>query len=239
MMTSHEVMKRVIPSRRPLRGIVLLVAVSLAWFVPGAFGKEPSLTAIELYDGATGAAYVQLAEVLINGKAELRDCSQSPGTSIDKSAYGKLPKVTLAAGDTLERGPDGILHYTTNGRTAVCVVPANFKFEHSANYSLSDLVEQSALRGTPIAPASDASAGVPPLKKGVKLVFVAAPNVELAEYLRAQRATEIESWRAFLTKYATSPHITDAKLALATLYVAAGEKSLAAYRQSAGTASPS
>ena len=159
-MASHAVMKKVVPPRKSRGGVVVLVAVSLACFMPGAFGKEPSLTAIELYDGAAGAAYVQLAEVLINGKAELRDCSQSPGTSIDKSAYGKLPKVTIAAGDTLERGADGILHYTTNGRTAVCVVPANFKFEHSANYSLSDLVEQSALKGNPIAPASDASAAM-------------------------------------------------------------------------------
>ena len=239
MMTSHEVMKRVIPSRRPLRGVVLLVAVSLAWFVPGAFGKEPSLTAIELYDGANGAAYVQLAEVLINGKAELRDCSQSHGPAIDKSTYGKLPKIMLAAGDILERDQDGVLRYTTTGRTAVCAVPANFKFEHSANYSLSDLVEQSALKGTPIAPGSDAAAGTPPLKKGVKLVFVAAPNIELAEYMRAQRATEIEGWRTFLVKYPTSPHLAESKLALATLYVAAGQKSLAAYRRSAGSASPS
>jgi hypothetical protein len=238
-MASRAVMKKVVLPRKSRGGIVVLVAVTLAWFAPGAFCKEPSLTAIELYDGATGAAYVQLAEVLINGKAELRDCSQSQGASIDKSTYGKLPKVVLAAGDTLERATDGILRYSTTGRTAVCVVPANFKFEHSSNYSLSDLVEQSALKGTPIGPASDASVGVPPLKKGVKLVFVAAPNVELAEYLRAQRATEVESWRAYLTKYPATPRIGEAKLALASLYVAAGERSLASYRQSAGTASPS
>ena len=231
-------MKKVSFLRKSRHRLFLLFAVSLAWSVPGAFCKEPSLTAIELYDGASGAAYVQLAEVLINGKAELRDCSQSQGGSIDKSTYGKLPKITLTAGDVLERGSDGVLRYTTTGRTGICVVPANFKFEHSANYSLSDLVEQSALHGMPIAPASDAAAGTPPLKKGVKLVFVAAPNVELAEYLRAQRATDVEGWRAYLGKYSSGPHTTDGKLALATLYVAAGEKSLAAYRQSAGTASP-
>jgi hypothetical protein len=237
-MASRAVMKNVVSLWRSPGGIAVLVAVTLAWLAPGAFCKEPSLTAIELYDGPAGAAYVQLAEVLINGKAELRDCSQSQGTSIDKSAYGKLPKITLTAGDTLDRGPDGILRYSTTGRTAICVVPANFKFEHSANYSLSDLVEQSALRGTPIAPSSAAGAEIPPLKKGVKLVFVAAPNVELAEFLRGQRATEIESWRTFLTKYPASSHIGEAKLALATLYVAAGEKSLAAYRGSAGAAAP-
>ena len=107
-------MKKVSFLRKSRHRLFLLFAVSLAWSVPGAFCKEPSLTAIELYDGASGAAYVQLAEVLINGKAELRDCSQSQGGSIDKSTYGKLPKITLTAGDVLERGSDGVLRYTTN-----------------------------------------------------------------------------------------------------------------------------
>ena len=238
-MRSRVFMTRVSSLRKSLRKVAVLLAVVLASSAPAAFGKEPSLTAIELYDGTTGAAYVQLAEVLINGKAELRDCSQAQGPSIDKSTYGKLPKITLTSGDTLERGSDGILRYTTTGRSSICVAPANFKFEHSATYSLSDLVEQAALRGTPIAPASDGTAGVPPLKKGVKLVFISAPNLELAEYLRAQRASDVEGWRAFLVKYPASPHLAETKLALATLYVAAGEKSLAAYRQSAASTSPS
>lgn len=238
-MTSRVVLKEAMSGRKSLCGIILIVVLSLGWFAPQAFSKEPSLTAIALYDGPTGAAYVQLGEVLINGKAELRDCSQAQGAAIDKSVYGKLPKTMLAVGGVLERGADGVLRYSANSGAAICVVPANVKFEHNASFSLSDLAEQAALRGTPVAPSGDLPSGVPPLKKGVKLVFVAAPNIDLAEFLRAQRASDIAVWRAFIAKYPASPHTADSKLALALLYVAAGEKSLNTYQQSAATASPS
>ena len=238
-MASQLVVNEKVAVSKVWYGAALLVVAALTWPAPQAFGKEPSLTAIELYDGPTGAAYVQLGDVSINGKAEMRDCSQSPGPSIDKSTYGKLPKLMLAVGGTLERGQDGVLRYTDAGRTGVCVVPANVKFEHNAAFSLSDLVDQGPLHGTPIGAAGDAAAGTPPLKKGVKLLFVAAPNVELAEYLRAQRAAEIEGWRAYVAKYPDSPHIADAKLALAQLYVAAANKSLDAYKRSVATGSAS
>src|SRR5215468_2506674 len=91
-----------------------------------ARAKEQPLTAIELYDGPKGAAYVQLTDVQINGKAELRSC----GTSqlIDKSTYGKLGKVSMAGAESLERRSDGTL-ILVQGGNASCVVPANLKFE--------------------------------------------------------------------------------------------------------------
>jgi hypothetical protein len=55
-----------------------------------AGAKEPAVNAIELYDGPNGAAYVQIAEFMINGKAELRACGAAE--RIDKSAYSKLAR---------------------------------------------------------------------------------------------------------------------------------------------------
>jgi tetratricopeptide (TPR) repeat protein len=77
------------------------------------------------------------------------------------------------------------------------------------------------------------------LKKGVKLVFVAVSNLELGEFMRAQRAGDVAGWLNYLSKYPATPHAADAKLAVASLYVAAGEASLDAYQKSVAAGSPS
>jgi hypothetical protein len=216
-----------------------LALLGLGWSTPAALAKPASLTAIELYDGPSGAAYVQLADVLINGKIELRDCSQLQAAAIDKSAYGKMEKLTLAPGGVLERGTDGVLRYGTDPAKMACVAPENVKFEHNATYSLTELADHAVLTGTPIAPSTIAPGALPPLNKGVKLVIVAAPDVELAEFLRAQRAGDAAGWSDYLAKYPAAPHTPDAKLALASLYTSAGEASLGAYRKSVTAGSPS
>jgi tetratricopeptide (TPR) repeat protein len=208
-------------------------------YFPGASAKEPSLTAIELYDGSAGAAYVQLQNVLINGKIEVRDCTPSGTSPIDKSAYNKFNKVMLSAGGVLERGADGVLRYSTAGGQPICVVPANVKFEHSASLSPAAMAENIPLTGSPIPPSSDGATGVPPLKNGVKLVFVAAPDVELAEFLLAQRGANVAGWRNYLAKYPASPHTDEAKDTLTSLYVEAGEKALGNYQKSVGTGAQS
>jgi len=194
--------------------------------------------AIELYDGSSGPAYIQLGDVLINGKAELRDCTTAGTASIDKSVYSKLGKVTLSAGVILERGADGVLRYSVSGAQAICVLPDNVKFEHNASFSAASIAEESQLKGSPIAPGTDGATGAQPLKRGVKLIFVSAPNVELAEFLLAQRTSSIAKWRSYLDKYSNSLHADQAKSALAALYVEAGEKALVAYQKSAATATP-
>jgi hypothetical protein len=239
-MISRAVKKEAATGRTLLYGIFFLLAFGFEWFSPRGLCKEPSLTAIELYDGSDGAAYLELSDVLINAKAELRDCSGLPGPAIDKSAYGKLPKITIAAGGVLRRDQDGVLRYAaTSSAPFVCVVPVNIKFEHSGSFSLAEMADQASMRGTPISPPSGFTGVIPPLKKGVNLVFVSAPNLDLAEYLRAQRASDITGWQAFLARYPTSPHLADSKLALASLYVANGEKSLDAYQRSTTSGSPS
>ncbi len=226
-------------THRPQLGLLLkasvLAVVCLGFSESMAFAKPPTLTVIEIYDGPTGAAYVQIGDILINGKAEMRDCTPYQAAAVDKSTYGKMQKVILAAGMVLERGKDGILRYGSSGATPLCVVPDNVKFEHNANFTLSDLAEQARPTGTLLAGGATA---IPPIQKGVKLVFLTAPDRELAEYLVAQRAGTIAGWRDFLAKNSASPHLADAKHSLALLYVAAGQASLDTYRRAVGGSTP-
>ena len=222
-----------------LRAIIVFAGVVLGWSGTGSWAKEPSLTAIELYDGASGAAYIQIADVLLNGKAELRSCVSSESSSIDKSTYNKFQKVGMAPGGVLERGADGVLRYGTADGQSGCVVPDGIKFEHNATFTPAVMADSADLRGRPIANGSDGSTTAPQMKKGAKLVFVAAPNVELAEYMLAQRVSTEKGWQNYLALYPASPHTEAAKRVLAGMYVEAGEKALSAYLQSASSASPS
>jgi hypothetical protein len=194
--------------------------------------------AIELYDGPAGASYVQLGDVLINGKVELRVCA-SCQSSIDKSTYGKLEKLVPTPGGVLERGADGVLRYSANRSAAVVVFPSNVKFEHNAVYSLSEMADFAVLKATPMGPMGATAGAVPPIAKGVMVVFVAAPDTELAEYLRARRAGDIPGWQSYLSKYPGTGHSADAKLFLAELFLSAGESAMDAYDQSAAAESPS
>lgn len=202
-------------------GVLLASASLVAW------GKEAPLTAIEVYDGPSGAAYVQLTSVLINGKAEIRECAQCGAAPIDKGVYNKLPKLTPGAGATLERGRDGILRYTDASGVTRIVVPTNAKFEKRPALSAAELADQANLKGSAVG-----TGAVAPFAPGVTLVFVAAPDVELAEYLRARRANDIAGWQAYLGKYATSPHAHAAHVALGELFVAAGKDKVSAYQKS-------
>ena len=233
------VMQKASSQRSFLLKATALAVLGLLWPAPAALAKQVSLLAIEIYDGPSGPAYLQLAEVLGNGKFEMRDCNPFQAGAVDKSTYGKMGKVILAPGGLLERGADGVLRYTSGQGQAVCIAPDNVKFDHNASFSLSDLADRATLTGTPIPPSVVPAGGLPPFKKGVKLLFVAAPNLELAEFMRAQKAADIPGWVNYLAKYPASPNNSDAKLALASLYGSAGDASLSTYRKSVAAGSPS
>jgi hypothetical protein len=216
----------------------VLAGFGAGWFAPAALAKDIPLTAVELYDGPSGAAYVQLSNVLISGKAEMRDCTPFQSAAVDKSTYGKMGKVVLAVGGVLERNAEGVMYYTAGLGQAVCVVPSNAKFEHGAAYSLSGLADQALLQGSPIGVGNGTPLYAPPLKKGVKLLFVAAPNMDLAEFLRAQRASDMDGWQAYISKYPASQHNTEAKRALASQFVAVGEAAVQAYDKSVAAVLP-
>jgi hypothetical protein len=216
-----------------VRAFAVAGAIAVAFSGPAAQAKEPSLTAIELFDGASGPAYVQLADVLINGKAEMRVCAGAESGPLEKSAYNKLPKTGIGAGGVLTRGADGVLRYSQGDGPAGCVVPENIKFEHNATFSAAQMADSADLRARAVATGSDGSAAVQPIKSGVKLVFVAAPDVEQAEYLLAVRIGNIAGWQTYLSKYAAAAHTDAAKKTLAGLYVDAGEQAMGAYQKSA------
>jgi hypothetical protein len=214
---------------------VVVLAIVLA---PSATAKDAPLTAIELYDTSKGAAYLQLTDVLVNGKAELRGCSD-PSQKIDKSTYGKLPKIGIAGATALARGSNGVMLLVREG-SAMCVVPANLKLEKDEALTPSEMADRAALTARVLS-ASSTSIGdsLPSFKAGVELRFVSAPDVELAEYLRAERARSISGWQDYLGRYPSAPHTAQAKQALATLLVKDGENSIEAYRKSSSTSSPS
>jgi hypothetical protein len=125
-----------------------------------------------------------------------------------------------------------VLRYSQGEGQGTCVVPDNIKFEHNASFAPAAMADSADLRARAVSAGSDGSAAAQPLKKGVKLVFVAAPDVEHAEYLLAQRIGNIPGWQNYLSKYAASPHADAAKRVLAGLYIDAGRTALNTYQKS-------
>src|SRR5947209_7362036 len=163
--------------------------------------KEVPITAIALYDGHSGPAYIHITGLLLNGKTELRVCDGVP--KIDKRTYDTLPRTQLTGATTLERGADGVLMLTSANAKPMCVVPSNLKFERNAEFTPSEAAEQATLLGTPVS-SSVPNAGLPAFKPGMRLVLVAAPDDELAQFLIAQRANSIKGWQEFLGRYGSS-----------------------------------
>src|SRR5271166_2789274 len=226
------------PSKRPIEisrferccfalvlAVVLLLGASIT-----TYAKDASLTAVVLFDGPQGAAYVQITEAALNGKIEVRSCD---GISrLDKNTYNGLPRASLAGASSLRRGADGVLMLTANGKS-VCVVPSNLKFERSVELTPAAAAEQAMIRGTPVS-ASPRDAMIPAFKPGVQLVFIAAPDGEFADFLRAQRANTVRDWEDFLTRYPSSARRASAQDAIAGFHQQAAETAFAQYQSSSG-----
>jgi len=204
--------------------------------IPAVHSKDVPINAIELYDGPNGAAFVQLTGLLINGKAEVRSCAGV--TQINKSNYGKLPKIALSPSVTsLERDAKGTMTLT-HGAEAECVVPTNLKFEKDESLTPAQLADRATLSGQVVSSSIQGVTTLPPFKPTVKIVFVQAPDTELAEYLRANRAHSVAQWQDYLARYPKAAHTDAAKQSMATLLLADGNDALAAYRGSVSSASP-
>ncbi len=89
------------------------------------------------------------------------------------------------------------------------------------------------IRGTPVS-SSPRDAMIPAFKPGVQLMFIAAPDVELADFLRAQRANTVRDWEDFLARYPSSVHRASAQDAIAGFHQQAGETAFAHYQSSSG-----
>ncbi len=189
--------------------------------------KEVPLIAIAVFDSPNGAAYGFLSGVMLNGKAEVRICDDSP--KIDKNNYARLGKVQLKGASTLDRGSDGVLMMTQGSRT-FCVLPSNLKLEKGGGQTRAEVADQAILQGAVIPASDNPVSEVPEFKRGVKLFFIAAPDTELGEYLRAERARTIPRWQEFLHRHPASPHGAEAKKSLAVLFDEAAEAELAQFR---------
>jgi hypothetical protein len=232
------------PSKRPVEisrlGRCSVAVVLVVVLVGGAsittYAKDASLTAVVLFDGPQGAAYVQITEAALNGKIEVRSCD---GVSrLDKKTYDGLPRISLVGASSLQRGADGVLTLTANGKS-VCVLPSNLKFERSVELTPAAAAEQAMIRGT-LVPSSprDATTTITEFKPGVQLVLIAAPDVELADFLRAQRANTLRDWEDFSTRYSSSARRASAQNAIAGFHQQAAEAAFAQYKSSSGAKKP-
>jgi hypothetical protein len=216
------------------RACIALLLIVL--FVPTLQSKDVPLTAIELYDGPNGAAFVQLTGLLINGKTELRSCAGV--AQITKSNYGKLSKVALTPAVTsIERDAKGTMTIT-RGSESECVVPTNLKFEKDESLTPAQVAERALLTGQVLNSSAQGVTTLPAFKPTVKFVFVQAPDTELAEYLRASRAHSVAQWQDYLARYPKAAHTDPGKQRLAALLLSDGNDALAAYRNSASSSTP-
>ena len=224
---------------RPLFAAVARATLILSLVVvttPAARSKEAPLTAIELFDGSTGAAFVQVTDLLINGKAEVRSCGGA--TQINKSTYGKLAKIPLNTSVTsIERDAKGIMNLT-RGTASECVVPSNLKFDKDESLTLSQAADRANPTGQVQSSSPAGTTTVQTFKPGVQIVFVAAPDTELGEYLRANRARTVAQWQDYLARFPKTIHTDAAKQSLAALLLKEGDDGLTAYRNSATSNSP-
>src|SRR5215813_10499853 len=108
-MISGTDIPRLSATRRRIFASLLVLSVAVLLAVSAA-AKENPATAIVLFDGPAGPAYVQVTGVTLNGKSELRDCEGVP--RINKTVYDNLARPQLGSGSALERGADGVLMLT-------------------------------------------------------------------------------------------------------------------------------
>ena len=231
-MTSPFVAGRLQRLRRAALLFVFLVPLVSVQLI----AKTVGLTAIEVYPGTSGMSYEQISGFVLNGKNEVYLCPETP--EWDKSVYRKLRKITLTSGMSLERNAKGSLMLTQESSASACVVPGNIKLDKGDSLTPSGLADKATLEGS-VLPASDPQqTQIFPLKVGVKIVFVDAPNQELAEFLRADKAGDIPAWEAFLKKGGSGPHAIAAKKALAQLYTQSATSAFAAYEGSKNGTDP-
>src|SRR5262249_58971546 len=98
--------------------------------------------------------------------------------------------------------------------------------------------DKAIVQGQVLSSSVQGVVAVPAFKPTVKIVFVAAPDTELAEYLRAIRAHSIPQWQDYLARYAKAAHTDAAKQNLAALLLKDGSSALEAYPASASSGSP-
>ncbi|HUB30562.1 MAG TPA: hypothetical protein VL967_12735 [Terracidiphilus sp.] len=199
--------------------------------------KTAGLVAIEIYQDRTGYSYEQITNFALNEKNEVSLCAD-PSSPIDKSAYHRLSKITLAPGMWFERNAKGVLMLTQGDAAPGCIVPANLKYDKGDSFNPAQLAEKVVLAGQVLAASDPPQSQIAPLATGVVVVLVAAPDQELAEFLRAARQADVRAWRGYVAKYPGGSHVALAKRNLAALYFEAAGADLNGYLASKRSESP-
>jgi hypothetical protein len=205
-----------------------LLAVSGVAPATGSSG-EAAPSAIVLFDGANGPEYIQLTAVTLNGKGVARVCDGL--SKLNKSIYGNLSRIFLKRASSLDRGSDGLLTLVIADKR-VCVVPENLGFDKKSEFTIAEAADRAVIQGSPVVPSTPSAFE---LKPNTEVVFVQAPDVELAEFLRAKRAGSIKSWEACIAHAPSSRFLADARAALAGLYEDSAESAFAKYQQTRAT----
>lgn len=213
-----------------LQSVWLFLALALS-----SYAKDAPLSAIVLFNAPGGPAYVQVTGVTLNGKTELRVCDGV--ATLDKHSYDGLPRVPVKLASVLERTADGTLMLTMDGIKPICVLPNGIKFDKTPELTPAQAADQTVLFGI-IAQSSAQAADIPALKPGIQINFVAAPDTELAEYLRAQRAQSAALWQDYLKRYPASVHSNQARHGLAAMLVQSAESTIAEYSRTASGEAP-
>lgn len=225
-----------------LRRFFLLVCLFALPFVSlPAQAKNAGLNAIEIYPGPNGQNYQQITDFVLGGKNELLLCGDTTTgqtSGIDKNVYHRLGKVVLSTGMTVERTADGVLMLTQPETPPACVVPANIKFDKGGSFSAADLVEKTDIAGSVVSGSDPSTTQIAPLKPGVLIVFVPAPDKELAEYLRADRTASIAGWQLYFTAYPAGTHLAQASKSMAALYMQAAGSAFTAYQAAKSSSAP-
>src|SRR5258708_11542236 len=145
-----------------------------------------------------------------------------------------MPRAQIVGAASLERNAECLFVLTTGTAAPVCVVTSNLKFDKNASFSPAEAAEQGVLQATVLAATGREGGALPAFKPGVKVVFVTAPDTELAEFLRAQRANTIAGWRDYLVRYNGDTHANDARNALAAIFMQGAEEAFAGYHRQGG-----
>ncbi|MGZ4858509.1 MAG: hypothetical protein ACXV8M_03050 [Candidatus Angelobacter sp.] len=213
-----------------LQFVCLLLTLALS-----SYAKDAPLSAIVLFNAPGGPAYVQVTGVTLNGKTELRVCDGV--ATLDKRSYDVLPRVQIRLASVLERTADGTLMLRMDGVKPICVLPNGVKFDKTPELTPAQAAEQAVIFGM-MAQSSAQVADIPPLKAGIQIVFVAAPDTELAEFLRAQRAQSVALWQDYLKRYPASAHSVQARQGLAAMLLQSAESTIAEYSRTSHSDTP-
>jgi hypothetical protein len=220
---------------RYLRHFCSLQFVCLITLALSGFAKDAPLSAIVLFNAPDGPAYAQVTGVTLNGKTELHVCDGV--STLDKHSYDAMPRVQMKLASVLERTADGTLMLTADSARPICVLPNGIKFDKTPELTPPQAADQAVIFGL-VTQSSAQLADIPALKPGTQMIFVAAPDTELAEYLRAQRAQSAALWQGYLKRYPASAHSVQARQALAAMLVQSAESTIAEYAKAAQADTP-